>query len=933
MRFKKALRWSTCPGLMTLRGTENRSAVHTFNSVFLIQYCLAVLLAALASLALPGAAHAAISVQENIAMATDWPEPVEIKTDNANSGSSGVTVTPSSLLSETISPTRDMTLSALYFAYQLTNASAPGSFSVSIQEVPEGNNATSYAAGTNLLATTGYTFGLASTGGVQKILKLSFTGADQIVLREGSVYAVEISSTVSSVAFFRRGADAYWGGLAYSNRNVLLYSGSSRDLVMSVAGDINIITLEENIDPATVWPETVDIDTGDPAQVNNGVALTSGNVISQTITPMIDTKMNAFYLPYSTTAASATNSFTFKIQEVSGGGAVQTYTTGINLLGTTPVTFSLNSTGGQRRLLRFGFGGSNQITLRQGSTYAIEIASSASTATFFRRGASTYSGGALYVNRSAFNYPSTRDLSTAVVADVNAGYTYLPIPQSFSVQIVPGAGGSAEMAQDAAAGFKWARKGVYWYSTETSVGVYNFSGTDSIVANCAGAGITPWFTLYGGNSLYGEANDSVLTAAGRAGFAEFARRTALRYPQVKNFEIWNEPNLLSFWTPQPNIAAYCDLVAAASAAIKSVTPDAKIIGPALNVIPLGWLENAFRLGLLEDVDYVCVHPYRGSAPETALPDYAKMRSLVRKYAPLGKRIEIISGEWGYSTSSQVTTTVQAQYIARMFLTSLSAGMPLTNWYTWKDSADYFGLVDNNRSPKPSYNAIKTLSTVMAGYTFKERLATTDDAVYLLKFRNAMGKDAYAVWTTGADVTMNVPIAADSGSLYSIYGSVQGVSWGSSGPSITLTQSPQYLLAGVAAPVEVILDNSAGSGVTLTGSWSASTSTSGYYGGDYLHDGNTGKGTKSVLFTPTLTEAGTYEVFIRWTDGTSRANNTPVEIVHTGGTAQLQVNQQTGGGAWVSLGSYSFNAGTAGTLRISNTGTTGYVIADAIRFLK
>ncbi|HEY9250881.1 MAG TPA: hypothetical protein VIO38_17190, partial [Rariglobus sp.] len=191
-----------------------------------------------------------------------------------------------------------MTLSAVYFAYQLSTASAPGSFSVRIQEVPEGNNAATYAAGTNLLASTTHTFGLASTGGVQKILKLAFTGADQIVLREGATYAVEIVSTASSVSFFRRGADAYWGGQAYSNRSALMFSGTSRDLVMAVAGDINVITLEEAISPATVWPETVDIDTGDPAQVNTGVALTSGNVVSQTITPLTDIRLNTFYLPY-----------------------------------------------------------------------------------------------------------------------------------------------------------------------------------------------------------------------------------------------------------------------------------------------------------------------------------------------------------------------------------------------------------------------------------------------------------------------------------------------------------------------------------------------------------------------------------------------------------------------------------------------------------
>ncbi len=52
-----------------------------------------------------------------------------------------------------------------------------------------------------------------------------------------------------------------------------------------------------------------------------------------------------------------------------------------------------------------------------------------------------------------------------------------------------------------------------------------------------------------------------------------------------------------------------------------------------------------------------------------------------------------------------------------------------------------------------------------------------------------------------------------------------------------------------------LDSEDSQGVTLVGSWYDSTTIPGYQGLAYKHDGNTGKGTKSVTFTPDVPVAG------------------------------------------------------------------------------
>nr|MDA3872536.1 hypothetical protein [Kiritimatiellia bacterium] len=107
---------------------------------------------------------------------------------------------------------------------------------------------------------------------------------------------------------------------------------------------------------------------------------------------------------------------------------------------------------------------------------------------------------------------------------------------------------------------------------------------------------------------------------------------------------------------------------------------------------------------------------------------------------------------------------------------------------------------------------------------------------------------------------------------------------------------------------------------------------GYYAANYLHDNQRGKGLKSVTFTPNLPVSGTYEVSMYWSADEHRAHNVPVDVYYDGGIDLVQVNQQFDGGQWNVLGAYEFTAGTSGHVVIGNDNTTGFVIADAVRFV-
>jgi hypothetical protein len=146
-------------------------------------------------------------------------------------------------------------------------------------------------------------------------------------------------------------------------------------------------------------------------------------------------------------------------------------------------------------------------------------------------------------------------------------------------------------------------------------------------------------------------------------------------------------------------------------------------------------------------------------------------------------------------------------------------------------------------------------------------------------------------------------------------------------ALELGADGQILNWGAQSSSGIVVDNS-DPAVTYSGFWSNSASVAGYWGANYAHDDNSGKGSKSATFTPNLPASGIYQVYLRWTANPNRATNVPVDIIHPAGTNTFTVDQTQNNGTWVLLLATNFTAGTSGSLRIRNTGTSGYVIADA-----
>ncbi len=130
--------------------------------------------------------------------------------------------------------------------------------------------------------------------------------------------------------------------------------------------------------------------------------------------------------------------------------------------------------------------------------------------------------------------------------------------------------------------------------------------------------------------------------------------------------------------------------------------------------------------------------------------------------------------------------------------------------------------------------------------------------------------------------------------------------------------------------DIIIDNPQ---ATISGSWSTGSSSADKYGGDYRYKSQ-GSGGAYLQYTPNLAVAGDYQVYAWYPQGGNRPSNAPYAVTYSGGTEVVRVNQQSNGGRWNLLGTFQFNAGSAGYVRITDdfVHDSKVVLADAIKFV-
>lgn len=305
----------------------------------------------------------------------------------------------------------------------------------------------------------------------------------------------------------------------------------------------------------------------------------------------------------------------------------------------------------------------------------------------------------------------------------------------------------ADLARDfdavAGTGAKWVRISFPWSTVQASGPTsWNWAPIDRAVQAARARGMqvlanpsyTPEWARPGTSSdKYPPANN--------ADYATFVRAAVARYgPQgIKAWEIWNEPNVSSFWMPKPDAAAYVRLLRAGYDAVKAVDPLAQVISAGvahsggtldttsadgLRISPYRFVNQMYAAGAKGAFDALGLHPYAAFpyAPSADLSwnTFQQADDIHALMTSMGDGgLKIWATEAGYHTAQHpdgVTEAQQAEYAVQYldlwddwaFTGPFFLYMPRDRGTDMAATEENFGLLfHNDFTPKAAYGALAT----------------------------------------------------------------------------------------------------------------------------------------------------------------------------------------------------------------------------------
>jgi hypothetical protein len=282
----------------------------------------------------------------------------------------------------------------------------------------------------------------------------------------------------------------------------------------------------------------------------------------------------------------------------------------------------------------------------------------------------------------------------------------------------------ATLAREKQLGVEILRQTFDWSMMEPTRGRFRFAATDRFVLAAARHGIAVLPILFNAPHWANDKRRSpranvVDPPRAPARMAGFARAVVRRYgpkgtlwrehPDVtkvpiRDWQVWNEPNLPQYWGDKPNAAAYAKLLAVVSHALHTSDPGARVLSAGLSESTLGvpfgtYVRGLYLAGARRSFDVFALHPYSSSA-HGVLGAVEGTRALMRRYGDGRKPLWITEMGWASAGPPSPFTfdpLGQAQLVANsiQLLASKRRELRIAGfvYFAWRDARPYPGRSD------------------------------------------------------------------------------------------------------------------------------------------------------------------------------------------------------------------------------------------------
>jgi hypothetical protein len=279
-----------------------------------------------------------------------------------------------------------------------------------------------------------------------------------------------------------------------------------------------------------------------------------------------------------------------------------------------------------------------------------------------------------------------------------------------------------------AMGVKLVRYTLHWHEIERKKGSYQWAQADAILRGLNARRMVPVVTIWGAPRWANGGRSANWAPRSKWTFAGFARRAADRYPFVKHWLIWNEPNQRRWLRPTSARVYTQTLLNPAYTALHRVTPGAKVGGGVTaprgsggGISPVDFIRGMDAAGARLDAYAHNPYPLRrletptsGGCSHCETITMATLDRLLREVGRAFGRKRIWLTEYGYQTNPPdrflgVSPALQSRYLAeaahRAYATPY---VDMLIQYLYRDEPDaarwQSGLVTAGGSAKPARRA-------------------------------------------------------------------------------------------------------------------------------------------------------------------------------------------------------------------------------------
>jgi hypothetical protein len=342
------------------------------------------------------------------------------------------------------------------------------------------------------------------------------------------------------------------------------------------------------------------------------------------------------------------------------------------------------------------------------------------------------------------------------------------------------------------------RTDFWWGIIEPSKGQHDWWRTDWMIDYYRQRAVEPLPILSYNAAWMGDVSPH--TPQDFADYADYVRATVARYSnRVRCWEIWNEPNIETFWKPRGNVEHYTQLLIAAYRAAKEVDSTCTIVGASTSMTDVNFIDGIAKHGGIHSMDVVSFHPYSHSDGPMQMHlarQIQNVRSTMERHGRPGIPLWITEMGWQADVRKPAEVEKQARYLVQSHVIAAAEGVERLYWFSlqdWmeNDKLEGWGVISPKFEEKRTTKAYRTMRDMLVGTVFSSHKVLQDHAgtrFHAYHF-NRQDVPVIVAWAERKHIAQ-IPIMHST--ITDLYGATQKIADGIT----SVGESPVYIEGGL-----------------------------------------------------------------------------------------------------------------------------------------